>query len=64
MVFASDGGGAMFALSRAGDRAYRLSWGSLIGSTYDVPEDGLHVLPNGFRGFLEYVQAELSKARR
>lgn len=57
-------GAPCFAISRTGERVYRLHWGSQVGPTYDVSQDGYgcDILPNGFRGFLEYVEAELTKA--
>jgi hypothetical protein len=60
-VFASDGGGGLFALNRAGEKVYRLSGGALIGPTYDVDDDGVQVISSGFSGFLEYLYRELSQ---
>ncbi|WP_159104054.1 hypothetical protein [Streptomyces sp. CdTB01] len=60
-VFGSDGGGGLLALNRAGDKVYRLSGGSLIGSTYEVEDSGVQVISNGFSGFLDYLRRELSQ---
>ncbi|MGK5683735.1 hypothetical protein [Actinoplanes sp. URMC 104] len=58
VVFATDGGGALYAMNRAGDRVYRLAGGALPGSTYDADESDVTVVAHDLWGFLETVRAE------
>lgn len=62
VVFGSDGGGGLFALSRGGDKVYHLSGGSLVGSIYEANDAGGRVVANEFWGFLKYLYRELSEA--
>jgi hypothetical protein len=62
IVFGSDGGGGLFAISLVDGRVYRLSGGSLIGSTYDADESGSAVVASGFWEFLDHLLSELAAA--
>ncbi|MFD7659956.1 hypothetical protein ACFV4N_38770 [Actinosynnema sp. NPDC059797] len=62
VVFGSDGGGGLFALSSSSGNVYRLSGGAQIGSTYEVDESGIAVLASGFWEFLRYLLRELVQA--
>ncbi|MFD7942465.1 hypothetical protein [Streptomyces sp. NPDC059744] len=61
-VFATDGGGAMYALSRTTGRVYHLTAGALIGSTYDLDETGYRIAAEDLWDFLEQLHARLAAA--
>ncbi|MFD3576372.1 hypothetical protein [Streptomyces sp. NPDC058644] len=62
VVFGSDGGGALFALSRTdGATVYRLPPGRVDGSVYRCAE-GIEVVALGLRGFLVHVESELRRS--
>ncbi|MER5258978.1 hypothetical protein [Streptomyces sp. NPDC002855] len=61
-VFGSDGGGALFALSRTdGATVYRLPPARVDGSVYRCAE-GIEVVALGLRGFLVHVESELRRS--
>ncbi|MFE6161939.1 hypothetical protein ACFQ7F_23855 [Streptomyces sp. NPDC056486] len=65
VVFGSDGGGALFALSRSDSRSdgatvYRLPPGRVDGQTYHCAS-AVEVLAAGVQGFLTYVEDELQR---
>ncbi|MGV4926539.1 SMI1/KNR4 family protein [Streptomyces sp. BHT-5-2] len=62
IVFASDGGGGLFAISRSNGKVYRLEGGSLVGTVHDVDDSGCTEMAHNFSGFLEYVRQEFLQA--
>ncbi|MEU6001270.1 hypothetical protein ABZ837_26015 [Streptomyces sp. NPDC047197] len=61
-VLGSDGGGALFALSRTdGATVYRLPPARVDGSAYRCAE-GIEVVALGLRGFLVHVESELRRS--
>ncbi|MFF0291791.1 hypothetical protein [Streptomyces sp. NPDC005262] len=61
-VFATDGGGAMYALSHTTGCVYHLIAGALIGSTYDLDETGYRIAAKDLWDFLEQLHAHLAAA--
>ncbi|MEW1923326.1 hypothetical protein [Streptomyces sp. NPDC088360] len=62
VVFGSDGGGALFALSRTdGATVYRFPPARVDGSVYRCAE-GIEVVALGLRGFLVHVESELRRS--
>ncbi|MFJ4850793.1 MULTISPECIES: hypothetical protein [unclassified Streptomyces] len=59
IVFASDGGGGLYALTSTDGKVYRLFGGSLVGATYDVDESGVGLIAVDFWEFLEYLRKQL-----
>ena len=59
VVFGSDGGGALIALSSSGRGVYKLSGGALVGSVYDVDERGFRTVSHDLWGFLAWIREEL-----
>ncbi|WP_371647000.1 hypothetical protein [Streptomyces mirabilis] len=64
VVFATDGGGAMFAVSATSGRVYRLSLGSLSGSVYEVGDVGWAVVGEDLWTFLDRLRNDLIDAVR
>ncbi|RAG80347.1 hypothetical protein DN069_38640 [Streptacidiphilus pinicola] len=62
VVFGSDGGGGLCALTIPDGRFLVLRGGALVGPRYDVDESGVQSLPGGLWGFLESIRAELVHA--
>lgn len=61
-VFATDGGGGMYALSHTNGCVYHLTAGALVGSTYDLDESGYRIAAEGLWSFLERLHARLTAA--
>ncbi|MER5181769.1 hypothetical protein ABT009_26000 [Streptomyces sp. NPDC002896] len=61
-VFATDGGGAMFAVSATKGCVYRLSLGALIGSTYEVDDAGWSVAADDLWSFMDQLRNDLAEA--
>lgn len=61
-VFATDGGGGMYALSHTTGCVYRLTAGALVGSTYDLDETGYRIAAEDLWSFLEQLHARLTAA--
>ncbi|MGW8955597.1 hypothetical protein [Streptomyces sp. NPDC055709] len=61
-VFATDGGGGMYALSHTTGCVYHITAGALIGSTYDLDETGYRIDAEDLWGFLEQLHARLAAA--
>ncbi|MEV4446537.1 hypothetical protein [Streptomyces mirabilis] len=61
-VFATDGGGAMFAVSATSGHVYRLSLGALAGSTYDVADTGWSVAADNLWSFMDRLRRDLAEA--
>ncbi|MFJ4103887.1 hypothetical protein [Amycolatopsis japonica] len=59
IVFGSDGGGALFALSTSGRGVYRLFGGAFVAGTYDADQAGVTTVAPDLRRFLDTVLAEL-----
>ena len=59
VVFGSDGGGSLFALSTSGRDVYRVSGAALIGAVYDVDKGGLSTASTDLWGFLAWIREEL-----
>ncbi|NMI58870.1 MULTISPECIES: hypothetical protein [unclassified Streptomyces] len=64
VVFATDGGGAMFAVSATSGRVYRLSLGALAGSVYEVGDVGWAVVGEDLWTFLDRLRNDLIDAVR
>ena len=62
VVFGSDGGGGLFAMTVPDGRIIVLRGGALIGPRYDVEESGVQTLPGGLWGFLESIRTDLLQA--
>jgi hypothetical protein len=60
VVFGSDGGGGLFALSSTNGQVYRLSGGASVGSIYEVDEAGVNIIKPTFWSYLNYLRNELS----
>lgn len=61
-VFATDGGGGMYALSHTTGCVYHLTAGALAGNTYDVGEAGYCIAAEDLWSFLEQLHARLTAA--
>ncbi|MFD3457584.1 hypothetical protein ACFWVC_36080 [Streptomyces sp. NPDC058691] len=61
-VFATDGGGGMYAVSHAIGCVYHLTLGSLVGTTYDLDEDGYTVAAPNLGAFLEELHYRLAQS--
>ncbi|MEU2166045.1 hypothetical protein [Streptomyces sp. NPDC019208] len=61
-VFATDGGGGMYALSHTTGCVYHLTAGALVGSTYDLDEAGYRIAAVDLWSFLEQLHARLTAA--
>ncbi|MEU2264477.1 hypothetical protein ABZ557_30370 [Streptomyces sp. NPDC019645] len=61
-VFATDGGGGMYALSHTTGSVYHLTAGALVGSTYDLDEAGYRIAAEDLWSFLEQLHARLTSA--
>lgn len=61
-VFATDGGGDMYALSHTTGCVYHLTAGALVGSTYDLDEAGYRIAAEDLWSFLEQLHARLTAA--
>ncbi|MEU0398238.1 hypothetical protein ABZ208_36905 [Streptomyces sp. NPDC006208] len=61
-VFATDGGGGMYALSHTTGCVYHLTAGALVGSTYDLDETGYRIAAEDLWSFLEHLHARLTAA--
>ncbi|MFJ8582119.1 hypothetical protein [Micromonospora sp. NPDC093277] len=59
VVFGSDGGGGLFAVSADDGSVYRLGGGSLLGQVYETDESGLIKIASDLWGFLEYLRSEV-----
>ncbi|WP_145926759.1 hypothetical protein [Amycolatopsis orientalis] len=59
VVFGSDGGGALFALSASGRGVYRLRGGAFVADTYDADQTGVTTVAPDLHRFLGAVLAEL-----
>ncbi|MDX3538937.1 hypothetical protein PV721_32290 [Streptomyces sp. MB09-01] len=64
VAFGSDGGGGLFAFSLTSGKVYRLSGGSMVGTTYEIGESGVDVIADDLWGFLQYLRGELVRAVR
>jgi hypothetical protein len=64
VVFGSDGGGGLFAVSLTSGEVYRLSGGSMEGEVYEVGESGVQVIADDLWGFMQYLRGELLRAVR
>ena len=62
IVFGTDGGGGLFAVSSSSEKVYRLEGGALVGPTYDVDDSGVTEITGGFWGFLELLRQEFAQA--
>ncbi|WP_351234419.1 hypothetical protein [Streptomyces sp. NPDC002133] len=61
-VFATDGGGGMYALSHTTGCVYHITAGALVGSTYDLDESGYRIAAEDLWSFLEQLHARLAAA--
>ena len=61
-VFATDGGGGMYAVSHSSGCVYHLTLGALTGSTYDVEEAGYTVTATSLTAFLHRLRDRLAHA--
>lgn len=59
IVFGSDGGGALFALSTSGRGVYRLRGGAVLAGTYDADQAEVATVAPDLRRFLDTVLAEV-----
>ncbi|MET8045434.1 hypothetical protein ABZU25_31775 [Micromonospora sp. NPDC005215] len=59
VVFGSDGGGGLFALSVTQGNVYSLSGGALIGDIYETEGHGVTIISRDLWGFLEGLRGEL-----
>ncbi|MGW1916964.1 hypothetical protein ACWCQS_41370 [Streptomyces sp. NPDC002076] len=64
VVFGSDGGGGLVAMTVPDGRILMLRDGVLLGPRYEVEESGVQMLSDGLWGFLESVRADLVEALR
>ncbi|MCR6484554.1 hypothetical protein M8542_17150 [Amycolatopsis sp. OK19-0408] len=62
VVFGSDGGGALFALSRTGRGVHRVAGGSWIGPGRPYEDGDVTVVAPDVRRFLDFLLAELRAA--
>jgi hypothetical protein len=60
VVFGSDGGGALFALSPA-NKVYRLDGGAMVGSVYDAGDGDVSIIAWDLWGFLEFLKGEVMR---
>lgn len=63
-VFATDGGGGMYAVSHSSGYVYHLTLGALTGSTYDVDEAGYTITAPSLTVFLHQLRDRLAHAVR
>ncbi|MFJ3274600.1 hypothetical protein [Streptomyces sp. NPDC086776] len=61
-VFATDGGGGMYALSHTTGDVYHLTAGALTGSCYDLDETGYSTAAEDLWSFLDQLHARLATA--
>ncbi|MFK0249919.1 hypothetical protein ACIQUM_34910 [Amycolatopsis azurea] len=59
IVFGSDGGGSLFALSKAGGHIRRLRGGSFLEGAYEADPRGTMVVAKDLREFLDGILTEL-----
>ncbi|NUV66619.1 hypothetical protein G6W57_05770 [Streptomyces sp. CAI-121] len=64
VVFGSDGGGGLFAVSLTSGKVYSLEGGSMAGVVYEVGESGVQVIADDLWGFMQYLRGELLRAVR
>jgi len=63
-VFATDGGGGMYALSHTTGSVYHLTAGALAGNTYGLGESGYCIATEDLWCFLEQLHVRLAEAVR
>ncbi|MFF1847696.1 hypothetical protein ACFVW9_39265 [Streptomyces sp. NPDC058217] len=61
-VFATDGGGGMYALSHTTGYVYHLTAGALTGNCYDLDETGYSTAAEDLWSFLDQLHARLTAA--
>ncbi|WP_328884794.1 hypothetical protein [Streptomyces sp. NBC_00316] len=61
-VFATDGGGAMYALGHTSGYVYHLTAGALTGSTFELEESGCSIAAEDLGSFLGQLHASLTAA--
>ncbi|MGW1552864.1 hypothetical protein [Streptomyces sp. NPDC002346] len=61
-VFATDGGGAMYALSHTTGCVYHLTAGALTGSTFELEKTGYSTAAEDLWSFLDQLHAHLATA--
>ncbi|MDX2733599.1 hypothetical protein [Streptomyces sp. PA03-2a] len=61
-VFATDGGGGMYALSHASGCVYHLTAGSLTGNIFELEESGCSIAAEDLGSFLGQMHASLTAA--
>jgi hypothetical protein len=64
VVFGSDGGGGLVAMTIPNGSVLMLRNGALMGPRYEVEESGVQMLSDGLWGFLESIRADLVQALR